>query len=53
MQAVGFVRGIRDRYAKRLAGKSSADIIAFYRRAGEAALEDAQQRKPARRRKTG
>lgn len=52
-RAVAVVREIRDRHAKRLAGKSPADIIAFYRRTGEAALEDAQQRKSARRRKTG
>jgi hypothetical protein len=50
---VELVREIRDRHARRLAGKSTADVIAFYRRAGEAAVEDAQHRKPTRRRKTG
>jgi len=53
IRAVQLVREIRDRHARRLAGKSTADIIAFYRRAGEAAGEVAQQRKPTRRRKTG
>jgi hypothetical protein len=53
IRAVELVREIRDRHARRLAGKSTADVIAFYRRAGEAAVEDAQHRKPTRRRKTG
>ena len=53
IRAVELVREIRDRHARRLAGKSTADVITFYRRAGEAAVEDAQHRKPTRRRKTG
>jgi hypothetical protein len=53
IRAVEVVREIRDRHAKRLSGKSTADIIAFYRRAGESAMDDAQRRKASRRRKTG
>jgi len=53
LRAVELVREIRDRHAKRLAGKSTADIVAFYRRAGQAAVEDAQHRKSSRRRRTG
>jgi hypothetical protein len=53
MRATEFVREIRDRHARRLAGKSTAHIIAFYRRAGEAAVEDLQNRKAVRRRRTG
>lgn len=37
VRAVAMVRRIRDRQARALAGKSAADIIAFYRAAGEAA----------------
>jgi hypothetical protein len=48
------VRRIRDRQAKALAGKSPAEVIAFYRAAGEAATKDAassvsSQRTPARK----
>jgi hypothetical protein len=53
IRAVELVREIRDRHARRLARKSRADVITFYRRAGEAAVEDTQHRKPTRRRKTG
>lgn len=50
LRAVEMVRQIRDRQARRLAGKRTEDIIAFYRAAGEAALQDAQRRtKPSRR----
>lgn len=44
-------RKIRERLARRLAGKTPEEMIAFYRAAGQAALEDARQRaKPRRRR---
>jgi hypothetical protein len=43
------VRKIRDRQARRLAGKSPAEIIAFYRAAGEAAVRDAEDRPKLRR----
>jgi len=46
-------RKIRDRHARRLAGKTTAEIIAFYRAAGHAAVEDAQRRSRPRRRKAG
>ena len=41
VRAVDMVRRIRDRQAKVLAGKSAADVIAFYRAAGKAAAKDA------------
>ena len=37
IRAVEMVRQIRDELARELAGKSDADIIAFYRRAGDEA----------------
>jgi hypothetical protein len=40
VRAVDMVRRIRDRQAKALAGKSAAEIIAFYRVAGQAAVHD-------------
>jgi hypothetical protein len=44
-------RKIRDRHTRRLAGKTPQEVIAFYRAAGQAAVEDARQRaKPRRRR---
>jgi hypothetical protein len=51
IRAVEMTRKIRVRHARRLAGKTPEEIIAFYRAAGQAALEDARQRaKPRRRR---
>jgi hypothetical protein len=47
------VRKIRDRQARRLAGKSPEEIIAFYRAAGEAAMQDAERRPKLRRRRAG
>jgi hypothetical protein len=47
------VRRIRDCHSRRLAGKTPSEIIAFYRAAGEAAMEDVRQRSKARRRKAG
>ena len=37
IRAVEMVRRIRDELARELAGKSDADVMAFYRKAGEAA----------------
>ncbi len=53
IRAVEMVRRIRDRHARILKGKTTTEIIAFYRAAGEAAMEDARQRSKTRRRKTG
>ena len=53
LRAVEMVRRIRDRHARQLAGKTDAEIIAFYRAAGEAATEDLRQRVKARRRRAG
>jgi len=47
------VRRIRDRHARQLAGKTEAEIIAFYRAAGEAAMDDLLQRSKPRKRKAG
>ena len=49
IRAVEMTRKIRDRHARRLAGKTPEEVIAFYRAAGQAAVEDAQQAKPRRR----
>jgi len=53
LRAVEMVRRIRDRHARQLAGKSEAEIIAFYRAAGEAAMEEVRQRPKPRKRKAG
>ena len=50
LRAVEMVRRIRDRQARQLAGKTEAEIIAFYRAAGEAATKDLHQRAKPRRR---
>ena len=50
VRAVDMVRRIRDRHARKLRGKSAEEIIAFYRAAGQAAVEQAQRAKPRRRR---
>jgi hypothetical protein len=42
IRAVEMVRRIRDRHARLLAGKTTSEIIAFYRAAGEAAMRDAR-----------
>jgi hypothetical protein len=44
VRAVEMVRKIRDRHARSLAGKETSEIIAFYHRAGEAALENARNK---------
>lgn len=50
ISTVEMVRKIRDRQARRLAGKSPEEVIAFYRAAGEAAMQDAERRSKLRRR---
>ncbi len=47
------VRRIRDRLARQLTGKTEAEVIAFYRAAGEAAMADLHQRSKPRKRKAG
>jgi len=42
------VRHIRDEQAQKLKGKSKAEIIAFFRKAGEAAQKAKQNRPPLR-----
>ena len=44
LRAVDMVRRIRDRHARQLVGKTDAEVIAFYRAAGEAATEELRQR---------
>jgi hypothetical protein len=44
IRAVEMVRRIHDRHARILRGKTTSEIIAFYRAAGEAAMEDARNR---------
>ena len=51
VRAVEMVRRIRDRHARQLAGKTDAEVIAFYRAAGGAAVEDLRQRNRPRRQK--
>ena len=51
LRAVDMVRRIRDRHARQLAGKTEAEVIAFYRAAGEVATEELRQRtKPRKQR---
>ncbi len=47
IRAVEMVRRIRDELARELAGKSEAEIIAFYRKAGDAARELAKRGQPS------
>jgi hypothetical protein len=44
IRAVEMVRKIRDQHSRALASKKPSDVIAFYRSAGEAALEEARSR---------
>ena len=44
VKAVELVRRIRDEQAQMLAGKSRAEIIAFFSKAGETARQKAKQR---------
>ena len=51
LRAVDMVRRIRDRHARQLVGKTEAEVIAFYRAAGEAATEELRQRTRPRKQK--
>lgn len=53
LRAVEMVRRIRNRHTRQLAGKTEAEVIAFYRAAGEAAMEDLRQRSKSRKRRAG
>lgn len=53
VRAVELVRRIRDRHARQLSGKTEAEVIAFYRAAGKAAMDDATKRTKPRNRKAG
>jgi len=54
IKAVEMVRRIRDEHAQMLAGKSKAEIIAFFRKAGETARQEAKKEPPAQQpQKTG
>jgi hypothetical protein len=53
VRAVEMVRRIRDRHASMLSGKTTAEVIAFYRAAGDAAMQDARERAKHHRRKAG
>ena len=53
IRAVEMTRKIRDRHARRPAGKTPEEVIAFYRAAGQAAMEDARDRAKPRRRRAG
>jgi hypothetical protein len=44
IKAVELIRRIRDHQAEQLAGKSDAEVIAFFRRAGEAARKAAREK---------
>jgi|GEM_PF-802294 len=44
IKAVEMVRQIRDEQARSLEGKSDAEIIAFFRKAGDAARREAKKR---------
>ena len=49
IRAVEMVRAIRDRQSRQLSRKSPEEIIAFYRAAGDAAMQDAARRSKLRR----
>jgi len=49
IKAVDMVRRIRDEQARLLTGKSNAEIIAFFRKAGDAARREAKKRQSAQR----
>lgn len=53
IRPVEMVRRIRDNHARILKGKTTAEKIAFYRAAGEAAMEAARQRSKTGGRKVG
>lgn len=47
IRAVEMVRQIRDELARELAGKSEAEIIAFYKKAGDAACASTKGKQPS------
>ena len=47
IKAVDMVRSIRDQQAQMLKGKSKAEIIDFFRKAGEAARNEAEEKRSA------
>ena len=49
IRAVEMVRQIRDRQARLLRGKTRAEVLAFFRAAGEEAMADARRRSRTRR----
>jgi hypothetical protein len=49
IKAVDMVRSIRDQQAQMLKGKSKAEIIDFFRKAGEAARNEAEEKRPTPR----
>lgn len=51
VKAVDMVRSIRDEQARMLSGKSKAEIIEFFRQAGQAARSEAEQKRSSRVRK--
>ncbi len=53
IRAVELVRRIRDEQALQLEGKSDEEVIAFFRRAGDAARKAAQERRSPARPKEG
>ena len=53
LRAVEMVRRIRDRHARQLAGKTEAEIIAFYRAAGDTAMADLRRRAKTTKRRAG
>ena len=53
IRAVEMTRTIRDRQSRRLAAKSPDEIIAFYRAAGAAAMQDVERSSKSRRRRAG
>ena len=44
IHAIEMVREIRDRLAEKLAGKTSEEVIKYYREAGARALEEARRK---------
>jgi hypothetical protein len=51
IKAVEMVRKIRDKQARSLAHKSPAEVLAFFRAAGEAAMDAARRRASTQHRK--
>lgn len=49
IRAVEMVRQIRDRQARLLRNKTRAEVLAFFRAAGEEAMADARRRSRTRR----